>query len=326
MTDSTRRAFFFPHALEPNVRKNGTPGRVRFDVNGNLVDTIGRRTLTGAAAICADGYLPNIVGSNQDPCVFAGPIHVFCRIDGTRADNCVKGTKKPLSHVVKPNDVVFYGKFDPKGAGPTERVWIDTVLVVDRTEPWTTSTRAPKTTCKNPLCKAKPFTRTSPVAMATKLSGNAAGASTAEYRYSLSDAETTGAHCCTQLGRYNVIVGKHAHDLNAVTELATSYVTLAEPTDLGDRPASITSADLPEWAALQAFIDNEVRAAKAGPNGGWIAEMPDFALASALSAAIVAASGRASGTPGTVVIPPAVPAGAVHRWSNVTCTASVDPV
>jgi hypothetical protein len=324
---SSRRAFFFPHALEASLRKNGTPGRVRFDVSANLVDTIGRRTLAGAAAVCGDGYLPNVVGSNQDPCIFAGPLHVFCRIDSTRADNCVKGTGKPLSHVVSSGDVVFFGKFDPKGSGPTESVWVDTVLVVERTVPWTTSTRAPKTTCKNPHCKAKPFTLTSPVAMAAKLAGNAAGASTAEYRYSLHDAETTGMHCCTRLDRYKVIVGKHAHDVDAVTNLMTSYVTLADQTEHGDRPASITSADMPEhWAALLGFIDTAVRPVKAGPNGGWIAELPDFALASALSAAIVAASGRAAGTPGTVVIPPAIPAVPVHRWSNVTCTASVDPV
>ena len=104
------------------------------------------------ARICADGYQPNIVGSNQDPCVFDGPFHAYCRIDSKRSDNCVKGTKLPLSHVASEGDVVIYGKFEPRGQGPTTMVWVDTVLVVDRFKRWPTSTRTPGVSCGNLDC------------------------------------------------------------------------------------------------------------------------------------------------------------------------------
>jgi hypothetical protein len=304
-----RRAFFFPHALQPG----DVPGRVPFDVRAQLV---GATTGEHDVVVCADGFAANTVGTNQDPCVFAAPgvFHSFCRINGVKpSDNAVRGRGKPLSHVVRAGDVIFYGKFEPRGGpGPTELVWIDTVLVVASVVPWVGGPRYAGSECKNPACKkAKKFVLSSPTMFAEKLAGLPAGGgrASAAYGFNLSDAERSGMHCCNSLADYKVIVGACTATNEALANLETSFVTLADQENGLTRPASVRTADVMRWRELAEFLDRDVRLGRAGPRGGWIAEFPDFSMAEELARALVTASGASQGKTGAVSVPPLHPLG-----------------
>lgn len=312
-----RRAFFFPHALTPGRDVMAPPGRVPFDVVADVVSL--QATQSAPVTVYADGYEPNVVGSNQDPCVLAAPaaFHSFCRIDGRRADNHVRGMSKPLSQVVRPGDVVVYGKFEPKGGpGPTERIWVDLVLVVASTLQWPTSTRARGERCRNPACdRPARFTLKDPAAFATRLTGVSPGRATAAYELNLQDGESSGAHCCTALGEYRVILGAREATPDALAALRTSFVPLADMTDGSTSPTFVTSNDVADaWSDLVAFVDGTVRLGNAGPRGGWIAQFPTFDLAKALCMAIVSRSGASQGHAAAVAIPPLQPATLVRRW------------
>lgn len=219
--------------------------------------------------------------------------------------------KRPLSHVVGEGDVVFYGKFEPRGGpGPTDLVWVDTVLVVSSVISWLGGPKYPGALCKNAECRGrKKFALSSPSRFAERLSGVAAGtgAASTAYRFNLSDAEPAGMHCCNSLADYKVIVGASKASSEALADLQTSFVTLAERVGRVVRPASVTHRDVPRWTELVRFLDRDVRRQGAGPRGGWIAQFPDFDLARELSASLVASSGSTQGCPGTVAVPPLEP-------------------
>jgi hypothetical protein len=312
-----RRAFFFPHALTPGREVMAPPGRVPFYVIADVVSL--RSAQQASVTVYADGYGPNVVGSNQDPCVLAAPapFHSFCRIDGRRADNHVRGMRKPLSQIVRPGDVIVYGKFEPKGgAGPTERIWVDLVLVVDSTPQWPTSTRARGERCRNPACdRPAKFTLSDPAAFAARLTGVSPGRGTAAYELNLRDGESSGAHCCTALGEYRVILGARDATPDALAALRTSFVPLADEAEGTTSPTFVTSSDLADhWSDLVAFVDGTVRLGSAGPRGGWIAQFPTFDLAKALCMAMVSRSGASQGHTAAVAIPPLQPAGPLRRW------------
>lgn len=305
---SVRSAYFYPHALRPSEGPPGPPGRVPFDVEAQLSD--GQTTWTGPATIYGDGYARNTIGPNQDPCVVAKPkpFHSLCRIDGSHpADEYVRGTKRNLAQSVSPNDLIIYGKFEPPGgAGPTTRVWVDTVLVVDRVVPWSTSQRPPGERCPNPRCKGRRFTRRDPSGFAAQLTGEPNGAATDAYRYNLSDAEPTGYHCCTTRGDYRVIVGRAEPGAESIRSLGASFAPLAridvETGHIG--PTFVEHADLGDhWYAVVDFLDGTVRTQGAGPRGSWIAPFPDVELAEALCRSVIAAS-RLGDRPGVVAALP----------------------
>lgn len=140
----TRRAFFFPHSLDPQ-QKRGEPnlsGRVPFDVTATLLGPDG--ATEGDCVVMADGFLDpttggGLVGSSQDPCVFSGtsgPFHSYARLDGANLSNekVVGGGKhiaENLAETVAPGDVIIFGKTTPPSGKAIEEIWVDTVLVVD---------------------------------------------------------------------------------------------------------------------------------------------------------------------------------------------------
>ncbi len=316
-----RRAFFFPHQLHPGKYWRTPPGRVPFDVAANVVSASATRT--GQVVIFADGYGRNVVGNNQDPCVFSaplGPFHSFCRIDGGHGhDNYVRELSGRhqllLSKVVSAGDIVIYGKFEPPGGkGPTTLIWVDLVLVVDRPVSWPTRLRQRGIPCNSRgRCRDRCFARD-----VSGLFGNLGvavpPASTDAYRYNLSDAESSGIHCCTGLADYQIISGAACATPDSLAALTTSFAPLAVGREPDLRLATITVTVMPaaEWTRLVAFIDRTVRPVGGGPRGGWIAEFPDFAPAEQLCRSVVAACG------GEVAVPPFTPPPALRRWDPLT--------
>lgn len=307
-----RRAFFFPHALQPGRKAGTPPGRVPFDVQATLVSLTD--VTTDRAIVFADGYLQNVVGSNQDPCVFSapiGPLHSFCRIDKRARNHYVRESSgrhdRLLSHCVATGDVIIYGKYAPKGGpGPTTQVWVDTVLVVDDVLSWKTTERTTRSLCNNRgHCRARRYVISDP----TTLAGRALADSDA-HQYNLSDATSAGIHCCTNLKDYRVIVGRTQASSSALADLSTSFV----PRATSAAPATITARDvgLAAWSELQGLIDGLIRPVPSGPKGGWIVEFPHFAIAEALCEAIIQKSG------GFVAVPPLRPRDQVRRWDPAT--------
>jgi hypothetical protein len=272
----------------------------------------------------ADGYDRNVVGNNQDPCVFAaplGPFHSFCRIDAGRGrDNWVReanGQQQALlPEVVSSGDIVIYGKFEPKGgAGPTACVWIDLVLAVDRPVPWPTCPRQRGLCNSRGRCPDRRFARDLSC-LFVNLGLAASPASTDAYRYNLADAEPTGVHRCTGLANYQIILGVVSATPDSLTSITTSFAPLANRFQTDLCPAAVTATHMPpdDWSRLVTFIDGRVRPVDGGPRGGWIVEFPNFGLAEQLCRAVVTACG------GEVAVPPFTPHRTLRRWDSVTRT------
>jgi hypothetical protein len=147
------------------------------------------------------------------------------------------------------------------------------------------------------------------------------GHCTDAYNYNLIDAEPRGNHCCTHIAEYRVIVGCVKATPDALVNMQTSFVPLADQTDHSWEPTSVGAehVDAQAWVALTAFIDGVVRVGARGParfrNQGAIAQFPSLELAYTLCRSIVARSGHAQGRPGYVAIPPLVPLRARRRTS-----------
>jgi len=318
------RAFFFPHAFSSTKKPGAPPGRALFDVSATLLPS-DAEPYRDNVTVMADGYAQNTVGPNQDPCVFSspiGPFHSFCRITSPPSDNRVRGLGATLPNVAASGDVIVYGKFRRTREKKIDRIWVDTVLVVERVVPWHTSARAPGA-CTSKMCKGQKFVLDSPAQFAQGLCG-APGSDAC--KFNLSDAEPQGTHCCTVENAYKMILGSVAPYRRAAAQLATSFCTLAELDDEGDWwPAFIETQDLdaPTWAALTTFLETLV--AKPAPRGGWISEFPSLELARKLVAAIIARSGTSQGKPGTVALPPLTPVGELMRWDPVSCTKTPIP-
>lgn len=318
---TTPRTFFFPHAREREAL-GGRPGRVPFEVTGDLVD--GSSAWRGNAVVCADGYGLNQCASNQDPCVFSaplGPLHSFCRVDTFRGkDNYVlelDGTQRRfLSDVVTPGDRIVYGKTEPRATGAIRRIWIDTVLVVARRTRWpATRKQLPGTSCGlvAGVCRQRRFQLRSPVVFGGTLGVTPTSDA---FKFHLRDADVGGAHCCTDNHDPHVIEGAAIPTPAAVLAGTTSLVTLAEQSNGEWWPAFVEAADVapPDWANLVTFFDSKVRGSS---HSGFISEM-DSALGLKLLAAVVSSSGRGQGMPGTVAVPPLVPVPSTTRWSVST--------
>jgi hypothetical protein len=293
------QAYFFPHALLPRVY----PGRVEFDVTGTLLSRAG--ATTGQAVVLADGYLKNSLEWNQDPCIFSAPfgvLHTFCRINRAGGDCRVReasGNWSPsLAQCVSPGDLIIYGKYAPLDKqGPTESIWVDTVLVVDHLRRWDTAPRPSARLCNSlGRCRKRRFVIADP----RRFGDDTVSVGADAYQYNLSDAEPDGSHCCTSLQHYQAIVGASRPSVPALRSLRTSFVPLAGP---GGTPATVTARDFAstDWGSLQHFIDTRVRPVRGRPFGGWIAEFPDVGLAKKLCKRIIAKSG------GIVTIPPLKP-------------------
>lgn len=306
----TRRAFFFPHALDPGRKPWAPPGRVPFNVHATLVSETG--VTSDDAVIFSDGYEENVVGSNQDPCFFSeplGPIHSFCRIDKRNRDYYVREASgrhdRLLSHCVRAGDLILYGKYIPRGGhGPTTQIWVDAVLVVDDVLRWRTSRRSSREPCNDRgRCKMRRFVIAGP----DRLIDGRTTMTTDIYRYNLADAEPTGLHCCTSLEDYGVILGKTQPTPSALKNLLTSFVPLSTSST---GPTTVTTDDFEadDWKNLKHLIDNFIRPIANGPKGGWIVEFPDFCTAAALCKAVVLRSG------GIIAIPPIKPTGLIRRW------------
>jgi hypothetical protein len=320
-----RRAFFFPHPK----RSGAQPGRPPFEVRATTVSATGVCPAS-EVVVCADGYGPNMLGSNQDPCVFSGigpPFLSFCRIDSNGARHKVVGTKQILSHLVRPGDMVIFGKYDPPGrALRTESIWVDTVLVVDRWVRWPTSQRLQPCGAN---CRENKWTLASPRTLAATIAGTTDGAATDGYRFNLVDAEPGGRHCCTDLADYRVIVGRVEASSEALQQVVTSFVPLADRAigPEGWQPVAVGKKDFTsssEWAALCGFLDGVVRRGVGGPpqfmNKGAIAAFPDLRLALSLCRSIVNVSGRHQDRSGTVAIPPLAPVRATRQERVASAT------
>jgi hypothetical protein len=312
----SRRAFFFPHPLDP-AQKPGADnisGRVPFEVTGTL---LGSEIRQGPFWIMADGFIdplgeaPGVVGSYQDPCVFSdpwGPFHSFLRMDGANlANEKVMGGGKviadSLPETVVPGDVIIYGKTNPQGGKGIKEVWVDTVMVVD-------------SVATLPVAEGEkpPFT----FALANDPELPAKG--TSAWRYNLSDAETKGVHETTNRNPHRIIKGRISKDDDAVEKLTTSFVPLADRTGGVCRVLNVDKGHLgADWAKLLEFFADGVFAKVKGiPRGGWIAQFESFALAESLLQAVVKRSGGHQGMRGTVAIPPLSPVGGTKRWNPRT--------
>jgi hypothetical protein len=313
------RTFFFPHARKSDGVLGGRPGRVPFEVIGDLVD--GSSTRKDRAVVCADGYGFNQCASNQDPCVFCkplGPLHSFCRVDAPRGkDHYVlelSGTQERfLSDVVRPDDRIFYGKTEPPASGEISRIWVDTMVVVRRRIRWpATRKQAASTSCGSGAgaCKRRRFQLRAPAAFADTIGVTP---TSDLFKFHLRDAEAGGTHCCTANRDPHVIEGAVDPTSSAVRTGATSFVTLAQQCNGEWWPAFVAADDLhpADWVALKTFFEGKVRR---NPRSGFISEM-DSALGLKLLAAVVASSGRGQGMPGTVAVPPLTPSAATMRWS-----------
>jgi hypothetical protein len=313
----TRRAFFFPHSLDPQ-QKRGEPnlsGRVPFDVTATLLGPDG--ATEGDCVVMADGFLDpttggGLVGSSQDPCVFStpgGPFHSFARIDGANLANekVVGGGKHiadSLPETVVEGDVIIFGKTTPPSGKAIEEIWVDTVLVVDSVFELPAAEEA-----KGPW----PF----PVEAALKI----AAKGTDGYRFNLADAEPPkGLHMTTSRNPHRIIRGRISNKPKAVAALDTSFLPLADRTGGICRICAVDRGHLgADWAPLITFFQQQVYAKIKGiPRGGWIAQFDTFALAEALLAAVVKRSGGHQNLRGTVAIPPLAPVAATKRWDPKT--------
>ncbi len=312
----TRRAFFFPHPLDP-AQKPGADnisGRVPFEVTGGLIGTDAR---PGPFWVMADGFIdslgeaPGVVGAYQDPCVFSapwGPFHSFLRLDGASPANekVVAGGKiiaDSLPDTVVPGDVIIYGKTNPLGGKNIKEIWVDTVLVVDEI-------------ATLPVAEAeKP-----PYTFALASDGTLPTKGTNAWRYSLSDAEAKGMHETTNRNPHRIIKGRISEAGDAVEKLETSYLPLADRTGGVCRVLAVDKGHLgADWAKLLEFFASGVFAKVKGiPRGGWIAQFESFALAESLLQAVVKRSGGHQGMRGTVAIPPLTPVGGTKRWNPRT--------
>ena len=309
----TRRAFFFPHPLDPQ-QKRGEPnisGRVPFDVTATLLGPNG--ATEADCVVMADGFLDpttggGLVGSSQDPCVFSGPggpFHAFARIDGTNLANEKvvsdgKHIADSLAEAVAEGDVIIFGKTTPPSGKNIEEIWVDTVLVVDSVVELGVSGEA-----KGPW----PFPVADALAIAAK--------GTDGYRFSFADGEPPkGLHMMTNRNPHRVIRGRISNKAKAVAALETSFVPLADRTGGICRICAVDRGHLgADWPALISFFQQQVYAKIKGiPRGGWIAQFESFAVAEALLAAIVKRSGGHQGLRGTVAVPPLVPVAATKRW------------
>lgn len=301
MASRNRRVFFFPHALHPGP---GRPGRVRFQANGFIVSASGVRA--GRCSVWADGFEDDVVGPNQDPCIFSapiGPVHTFCRINGTKRGDLVKEVNRNdrrLPECVSSGDIVVYGKFEPRGgSGPTKLVWVDTVLVVEKVVGINTSFRESNSPC-NPNCRPKFYTF-APLPILEALTRRSCDWPMDEdlYYFNLSDADPLGTHCCTALKDYRMIVGTSNPTIADLENLTTSFVPTVQN---GEMPISISAATMPmdHWNALVDFIDHQVRPAQHVPQGGWIAEFPTWVLGESVCRCIIERARE-------VAIPPLLP-------------------
>ncbi len=309
----SRRAFFFPHSLDPQ-QKRGEPnlsGRVPFDVTGIRLGPDGASD--GDCVVMADGFLDPItgaglVGSSQDPCVFSapsGPFLTFARVDGTTpANEKVVGGGKPIAdslpETVAPGDVIIFGKTTPPSGKAIEQVWVDTVLVVDSVLELPPSDQAE-----------------GPWPFPTEAARQIADRGTDGHRFNLSDAEgPRGLHPTTKRNPHRIIIGRTSSKPRAVAALETSFVPLADRTGGICRVCAVDKGHLgADWAPLITFFQEQVYARIKGiPRGGWIAEFGSFAVAEALLTAIVKRSGGHQNLRGTVAIPPLVPAAGTKRW------------
>jgi hypothetical protein len=321
----SRRAFFFPHSLDP-AQKPGTDnisGRVPFEVTGTLLGSEGRGSEGRPFWVMADGFMdplgdaqmPGVVGSYQDPCVFCdpwGPFHAFLRLDGTNlANEKVMGGGKviadSLPEVVSPGDLIIYGKTNPNGGKNIKEIWVDTVMVVDSI--------ATLPVIASPETPDKP-----PYTFALASDPSLPGKGTPAHRYSLSDAETKGVHETTNRNPHRIIVGRVSKEPDAVEKLETSFVPLADRTGGVCRALAVDKGHMgAAWGPLLEFFEQGVFAKVKGiPRGGWIAELPSFALAEALLTAVVKRSGGHQGMRGTVAVPPLSPVGGTKRWNPRT--------
>jgi hypothetical protein len=215
----SRRAFLFPHGRKPNRRAKGLPGRVPFEVHAALVSKDG--VAHGNAIVMGDGYGPNEVGPNQDPCILApAPLHSFCRINRSSFDNYIRGTSALLSQRARPGDLIVYGSLVSPRKDPLSHVLVDLVLVVDRVVTWPLIARARGVVRRDGCAKRGRWLHASPRDFANQLfeSGHSA------YVFNLADAEATGTHCCTSLACYHVIVGRAEATAQALLGLQTSFL------------------------------------------------------------------------------------------------------
>ena len=318
------KAYFFPHNRVPGhgrateVSEEGTyPGRVPFDVRARLV-TLAGDGVVEIAVVAADGYRRNEFGPNQDPCVFTRPVHSFCRIGTDNPSSYVwPSCEKLLPDVVEAGDAIFYGNIDPVGQpNRSRRLWVDTVLVVERVERWPTSPRANQAPCPSGVCKELGRVRSPPEEFARAVWGE--GESGNVLDLNLQDGGPNGTHCCTNLCEAGVILGTVTAAPGAGQTLQTSFVTLATRDKGNDWwPSYVTREDLPlfVWNVLEAHID--------GAKGS-ILELPGWDLAKRLARAIVEMSGRPLkdggriGEEGRVAIPPLTPVEPMTRWDPRT--------
>ena len=315
-----RRAFFFPHALDPEQGDRGNrPGRVPYQVRASLIESSGNHE--GECWVMADGFRRDpsqrgstgVVGTNQDPCVFSAPwppFHSFCRIDGARggADQRVVGKGQfvadSLPDAVDEGDVIVYGKTTPPSGRALTSVWVDTVLVVADKMVLPTRVGAGK---------KRPFDLDTARGTLPERDSDA-------YRFNLGDAESNGMHATTLRDPHLLIRGAVDTGAESLAELRTSFVPLADrPADgAGFTVCGVSRAHVGEsWMAMLAFFEASVFAAVRGagrPNGGWIAEFPSFDLAQSLLQAVIKRSGIHQGLRGTVAVPPLKLLGMQERW------------
>jgi hypothetical protein len=309
MSERERKAFFFPHPLAPGCGPTALPGRVPFDVTAVLLPRNGEPN-EDSAVVMADGYARNVVGPNQDPCVFSrpiGPFHTFCRIGSTKPAHLVRGTNLRLPQAVTTGDVIVYGNhFSPPGTSSIERIWIDAVIVVEYVPCWPTCAKALGYSCRSTSCPKRHFVLSDPRAFAASITGQR-GATDA-YRFNISDAELSGTHCCTDVCDYKVILGRVVRAARAADQLETSFCTLAVPEPDGNWwPAfvGVDDVDPTIWTRWVEFLQRDVQCPV---SDGWIAEFPTFDLAESLVRAVMQRSG------GAVALPPLTPSVPLSRW------------
>ena len=210
---TARTGFFFHHPLRP--RRDGPPGRVQFDVDCMIASASGR-TRRAHVAVAADGYGRNLLGPNQDPCVFASPLavlHSFCKLDRNGPRYFVDGTRTNLAYAVHPGSVVFYGHLSVTAA-KTRALWVDTVVVVERVEH---CPAAPVSGSTFHLDVGQP-------AFAKRLIGRSSLRGTDVYVHNLEDARPGRKHQRTTVNPHLMIVG--IGDAGKLGLRRTSFVPL----------------------------------------------------------------------------------------------------
>ena len=314
----SRRAFFFPHSLEP-AQKPGADnisGRVPFEVTGTLLGSELRQ-----GPVLGDGRRIHRSarrarrawsGSCQDPCVFSdpwGPFHAFLRLDGANlANEKVMGAGKVIAdslpetvesrrrHHLRQDEPErrqeHQGglgrhrdgrRFDHDVAGPRGRQTAVHVLPRERSF----APRQGHGCLSLQPARCGDEGRPRDDATATRIASSAA----ASRRTRARSRSSRRASC-----RLPIV---------PAACVACSRSTRATWARHGDRSSSSSSrASSPRSKGI--------------PRGGWIAEFASFALAEALLAAVVKRSGGHQGMRGTVAIPPLSPVGGTKRWNPRT--------